>query len=76
MGRRLLGEPRFTSTLSNELGAPFKPAFGLEWDTTALDTLLLQNGFGQVAWMVHINPVLDRQLVGKQLQRNHLQHGR
>jgi hypothetical protein len=37
--------------------------------------LLLQNGFCQVAWMVHIDPVLDRQLVGNQLQGNDLQHG-
>jgi hypothetical protein len=43
-------------------------------DLRFLRYLLLQNGFGQVAGMVHIDPVLDGQLVGEQLQRNDLQH--
>ena len=48
-------------------------------DRSAVDAvllpLLLQDGFGQVAGMVDIDPVLNGQLVGEQLQRNDLQHG-
>jgi hypothetical protein len=63
-----------SSTAWQEIGV--KPFFGLSGIPQHSMQLLLQNGFCQVAWMVHINPVLDRQLVGKQLQRDHLQHGR
>ncbi len=46
------------------------------WQSYGLSSiaLLLQNGFCQVARMVYIDPVLDRQLVGNQLQGNDLQH--
>ena len=73
----------FLCTPTTKGGCPIQAVFWLEWDTqhsmhlfSGLSALLLQNGFCQVAWMVYINPVLDRQLVGKQLQRYHLQHGR
>ncbi len=61
---------------NKSIGWPIQAVLWLEWAANLLFLrLFLQNGFCQVAWIVHINPVLDRQLVGKQLQRNHLQHG-
>jgi len=42
---------------------------------TSSRPLFLQNGFYQVARLVHIDPVLNRQLVREQLQRNDFQHG-
>ncbi len=38
-------------------------------------SLLLQNGFHQVARIVDVDAVLNCQLVGEQLQGNDLQHG-
>jgi hypothetical protein len=38
-------------------------------------SLLLQNGFHQIARLVHVDAVLNRHLIGQQLQRNDLQHG-
>ena len=40
-----------------------------------LDDVFLQDGFGQIAGMVHVDSVLNCELVGEQLQRNDLQHG-
>ncbi len=37
--------------------------------------LLVQDGFRQVARLVHVDPGLNGQLVSQQLQRNDLQHG-
>ena len=37
--------------------------------------LLLQNGFYQVAWLVHVDSILNRHLIGEQLQRDNFQHG-
>ena len=37
--------------------------------------LLLQDGFHEIARLVHVDAVLNRQLVGQQLQGNDLQHG-
>ncbi len=38
-------------------------------------TLLLQDGFHQVARLVYVDTVLNCQLVGQQLQGHDLQHG-
>jgi hypothetical protein len=36
---------------------------------------LLQDGFGQVSWMVYVDSVLDGKLVGEELQGHYLEHG-
>jgi hypothetical protein len=46
-------------SLTQWLGAPFKPVFGLEWDTTALDQLL----------SLQANPVLTQTLQREVLLR-------
>ena len=67
--KRDLGHPGFLILVGGERT---RPSASLREETRRL---LLKDGFGQVAWVVYVDSVLDGELVGEELQGHYLQHG-
>ncbi len=76
------GDPR---SQKRDLGHPSRFSFDCGWCgglrfaavlrlTDEIRHLLVEDGFGQVSWVIYVDSVLDGELVGEELQGHYLQH--